>query len=457
MRESFPPARLPSNRDARTRAVLCGATAVLLGPLWAAPTPAGAAPALTPQARAAPALAAPALTPQALAGPAPAPQALAPRALAAPASAACGPAGGPAPTERPWALDRLKPESVWPISRGAGVTVAVIDSGVSAGHPALRGRVREGRDFSGLPQRQGRCDQAGHGTVVAGIIAGRDDTDAPFSGIAPEAAILPLRVLPDTGETRDPALPGQIAQAVRWAADHDADVINLSLVTEPAPELEQAIGYALSRKIVVVAAAGNSKEQQRQDLPAYPASYPGVIAVAGVDEQGAHVGTSISGEYVDVAAPGLNLIGPAPRGDGYLPEPDGGTSFAAAYVSGVVALLRAAQPDLTPDQVTARLTGTADSPPEGKNTEIGYGVVDPYRAVTTLLGVRADPPPGAMPALPAREDPSAWQRTVALWVALAGLLLAALLLVSRPILAHGRRRGWRPGRRPAAPVTDPTG
>ncbi|SCE79009.1 type VII secretion-associated serine protease mycosin [Micromonospora mirobrigensis] len=426
MRESSPPARLPSNRDVRPWSVLCGAAAVLLGALCATPTPALAAPALATPALAAPVLAAPAPT--------------------------CGPTGGPAPTERPWALGRLKPEAVWPITRGAGVTVAVIDSGVSASHPTLQGRVREGRDFSGLPQRQGRCDQAGHGTVVAGIIAGRDDTDSPFTGVAPDAAILPLRVLPDTGETRDPGLPGQIAQAIRWAADHDADVINLSLMTEPTPELEQAIGYALSRKVVVVAAAGNTNEQQRRDLPAYPASYPGVIAVAGVDEEGAHVGSSISGEYVDVAAPGLNLIGPAPRGAGYLPEPDGGTSFAAAYVSGVVALLRAAQPDLTPDQVTARLTGTADSPPEGRNTEIGYGVVDPYRAVTSLLGVRADPPPGAMPAPAAREDPTAWQRTVALWVALAGLLLAALLLVSRPVLAHGRRRGWRPGRRPTAPT-----
>ncbi|MBY8871719.1 type VII secretion-associated serine protease mycosin [Micromonospora sp. PLK6-60] len=377
-----------------------------------------------------------------------------PVAAAAPA---CGPTGGPGPTERPWPLRRLKPESVWPITRGEQVTVAVIDSGVSASHPVLQGRVKEGRDFSGLPARQGRCDEEGHGTTVAGIIAGRSDTGSPFSGIAPEARILPLRVLPNKQETRDPALPGQIAEAIRWAADHDADVINLSLVTEPAPELEQAIGYALKKNVVVVAAAGNTNEQQQQNGPVFPASYPGVIAVAGVDEEGAHVETSVSGEHVDVAAPGLNLIGPAPQGDGYLPQAAGGTSFAAAYVSGVVALLLAARPDLTPEQVATRLVRTADSPPEGKSPELGYGVVNPYRAVTNLLGSRNDPPLGAMPAPPGGDDPLDRQRTLALWIGLAGLLFAVLLLVSRPVLAHGRRRGWRPGRRPNSPETGSAG
>ncbi|MFI0794229.1 type VII secretion-associated serine protease mycosin [Micromonospora rubida] len=366
-----------------------------------------------------------------------------------PASAApaCGPSGSPAPTETPWALSRLDPAAAWRITRGERVTVAVIDSGVSATHPLLRGQVRPGRDFNNLPTHEGQCDEAGHGTMVAGIIAGREGTGSPFTGIAPAARILPVRVLPDTKRTNDEKLPAQIAQAIRWAVDQGADVINLSLVTLPRPELAAAVEYALDNEVVVVAAAGNRQEQQ-QNLPAYPAAYPGVIAVAGVDEQGGHVDSSVSGDYVDIAAPGLNILGPAPRGQGYLAEPQGGTSFAAAYVSGAAALVRAAYPGLNPEQVAARLTRTADNPPDGHNAQIGYGVVNPYRAVTSLLGTRADPPPGALAAPDPPRDPLGWQRSVAIWVAVVGALLAAVLLAAKPILVRGRRRGWRPGRRP---------
>ncbi|SCG62505.1 type VII secretion-associated serine protease mycosin [Micromonospora halophytica] len=356
------------------------------------------------------------------------------------------PAGGAAPTETPWALRRLDPASAWRITRGERVTVAVVDSGVSPTHPLLKGQVGEGRDFNGLAQMQGRCDHAGHGTIVAGIIAGRDDTGAPYSGVAPGARILPVRVLPDTQRTNDPGLPVQIAAAIRWAADRDVEVINLSLVTIDHPQLKDAVQYALDKGVVVVAAAGNRAQDQR-DLPAYPAAYPGVIAVAGVDREGGHVGSSVSGNYVDIAAPGLDIVGPAPGGQGYLAEPEGGTSFAAAYVSGAAALLRSARPDLTPQQVAYRLTRTADNPPDGHNPQLGYGVVNPYRALTSLLGTRTDPPAGAMPPPASNEDPLGRQWTVALWAAGVATVLAAGLLIARPVVALGRRRGWRPGRR----------
>ncbi|MGN9774560.1 type VII secretion-associated serine protease mycosin [Micromonospora sp. H33] len=408
MRESFRPGRPAPARRAGARILLSGAVVLLLGTVVIAPAPAAAAP-------------------------------------------RCGPAGTAAPAETPWPLRRLEPASAWRLSRGAGVTVAVIDSGVSATHPTLRGQVLEGRDFNSLPQQQGQCDLAGHGTIVAGIIAGREGTGVPFSGIAPQARILPVRVLPDTRTTVDEGLPGEIARAIRWAVDNDADVVNMSLVTLDRPELADAVRYALDEGVVVVAAAGNRQENQ-QDLPAYPAAYPGVIAVAGVDEQGGHVGSSVSGEYIDIAAPGLNIVGPAPGGDGYLAEPQGGTSFAAAYVSGVVALVRSAYPDLNPEQVADRLARTADSPPDGHNAEVGHGVVSPYRAVSTLLGHRTDPPPDALAAPAPPEDPLAWQRDVALWVAATGTLVAVLLLAVKPILDRGRRRAWRPGRRPADPT-----
>ncbi|MFG2053867.1 type VII secretion-associated serine protease mycosin [Micromonospora sp. NPDC048930] len=366
----------------------------------------------------------------------------------APAAAApkCGPPGNPAPTGATWALDRLAPATAWRVTKGRGVTVAVIDSGVSPRHPLLRDKVLPGTDFNHLVQLQGQCDLVGHGTLVAGIIAGREGTGVPYSGIAPEAKILPIRILADNQRTFDESIPAEIGKAIRWAVDHDADVINLSLVTLNKRELKDAVDYALSKNVVLVAAAGNRQENQ-QDQPAYPAAYDGVIAVAGIDDKGGHVGSSVTGDYVDIGAPGLNIVGPAPGGSGYLYEPQGGTSFAAAYVSGVAALIRAAHPDLTPEQVAYRLTRTADNPPDGHNAEVGYGMVDPYRAVTSLLGTRANAPLGAMPEPAPPADPLAWQRAVAIWVAVVGAVLAGVLLTLRPILILGRRRGWRPGRR----------
>ncbi|WP_232233900.1 type VII secretion-associated serine protease mycosin [Micromonospora chokoriensis] len=371
-----------------------------------------------------------------------------------PATAAppiCGPGGAASLTETPWALRRLEPSSAWPLSRGAGMTVAVIDSGVSAAHPLLKGQVLQGRDFNDLPARQGQCDEAGHGTLIAGIIAGREGSGVPFSGIAPAARILPIRVLPLTGEVNNPQLPVEIAEAIDWAVAQGADVINLSLTTFPHPALTAAVERALAKRVVLVAAAGNWNENS-QNRPGYPAAYPGVIAVGGVDEQGGHVGTSISGDYVDIAAPGMNIIGPAPGNAGYRTVPDGGTSYAAAYVSGVAALVRAAYPDLNPQQVADRLERTADNPPEGHNADIGYGMVNPYRAVSSLLGTRANPPVGALPAPAVRDDPLSWQRPAAIWAAAVGGLLAVLLLITGPIVARGRRRDWRPGRRTDAPA-----
>ncbi|MEV4495814.1 type VII secretion-associated serine protease mycosin [Micromonospora arborensis] len=397
------------NTGRATRGVLSGALAALLGAALVAPVPARAAP------------------------------------------PTCGPTGEEGLSAMPWGLRRLEPSSAWPLTRGAGVTVAVIDSGVSATHPLLSGQVLEGRDFNDLPDNQGQCDMVGHGTMIAGIIAGREGTGVPFSGVAPGARILPIRVLPSLKDTTDLRLPVEIAAAIDWAVEQGADVINLSLTTIPLPELTAAVDRALSKGVVLVAAAGNRTEDQ-QNRPGYPAAYPGVIAVGGVDEQGGHVGSSISGDYVDIAAPGLNIIGPAPQGSGYRAEPTGGTSFAAAYVSGVAALVRAAYPNLDPQQVAERMERTADNPPEGHNADIGYGVVNPYRAVSSLLGTRKNQPVAAIAAPVVRDDPLGWQRPASIWAAAVGGLLTVLLLIARPIVARGRQRGWRPGRRTDSPA-----
>jgi membrane-anchored mycosin MYCP len=368
-------------------------------------------------------------------------------AAAAPAPPECGPSFTDQLTHTPWPLRRLQPGLAWPLSRGAGVRVAVIDSGITQSHPKLAGRVLAGTDLV-PPGSPGDCDNS-HGTLVASIIAGRDTKDAPFYGIAPDARIVPVRVLPNDKPTSAPDLSKRIADAVRYAVQQNVGVINLSLYTDPSDALAGAIDDAVHHNVVVVAAGGNTGGTASGDKPVYPAAYDGVLAVGGVDEDGKHVGSSTAGPYIDVAAPGIHIEGPAPRGGGYALDPPGGTSFAAAYVSGVAALLRAYQPNLSAAEVVRRIEETADAPPGGRDDEVGYGVVNPYRAVGTVIearGNRTARVTGQVPDPRRDADPLATAKRVAAWVAPCGVLLAAVLLMARAIVVRGRRRDWRPGR-----------
>lgn len=365
-------------------------------------------------------------------------------AAALPGGIECGQKRTDALHTRPWPLNRLEPELAWPMSRGRDVVVAVIDSGISGTHPSLSGQVLPGVNL--VPATEKKCDNT-HGTLVAAIIAGRDDPDVPFHGVAPDARILPVRVLPDAGQYNDPEMPKRIADGIRYAVKSGASVINLSLQTIPTDDLAQAVAYAIASNVVVVAAAGNVGSAGAGQ-PVYPAAYDGVIAVAGVDENGKHAASSVSGSYVTVAAPGVNIIGPAPQGNGYGVDEAGGTSFAAAYVSGVAALLRAYQPNATVGQIRRRIELTADAPPDGFDPQVGYGVVNPYRALGEILDPRsnarlATARPVPLPATPADALWSA--KRAAAWVAPLGILLAGLLLLVRPVLRRGRARAWRTG------------
>ncbi len=365
------------------------------------------------------------------------------------APAPCGPRITDPLAEAPWALTRLRPDLAWPLSTGVGVTVAVIDSGVSADHPSLAGKVLPGADYvkAGGP---GTCDENGHGTLIAGIIAGRESVSAgyTFHGVAPGARIVPVRVLRDQGRSFEDDLSNRIATAIRWVIDaRSADVINLSLTTPPTPQLEAAVRYAIGKGVVVVAAAGNEGETEGAGA-AYPAAYDGVIAVAGVDTADVHVSTSSVGRYVDVAAPGARVAGPSPAGGGYLFSEEGGTSFAAGYVSGVAALIRAYDPSLSPDEVARRIMETADHPADQWNSTVGHGVVNPARAVGALrLFGEARPGQAQHMQLPAVPPDSTRSVTVtATWIAAVGASTAVVVLIAVPVVRRGRQRGWRPGR-----------
>ncbi|WP_422770055.1 type VII secretion-associated serine protease mycosin [Plantactinospora sp. WMMC1484] len=381
-----------------------------------------------------------------------APAAAAPSARSVDA-ARCGPSVTDPLSAAPWPLTRLRPDLAWPLSTGAGIRVAVVDSGVSADHPTLTGKVLPGRDLLASSGGDGQCDENGHGTLIAGIIAGREAVSAGFRfyGVAPGAEIVPVRVLRDQRRSVEADLSERIAEAIRWAVDSgDADVLNLSLTTPPTRQLQSAVAYALDRQVVVVAAAGNSGDSGVEaGRPTFPAGYPGVIAVAGVNADDEHVQTSTSGEFVDVAAPGERIAGPAAAGGGYLFTAEGGTSFATGYVSGLAALIRAYDPTLSPSQVAERIFRTADHPDGLWNPQVGHGVVNPVRAVGAVRPAVAPAPAtaGSVPRPAARPAPLRAVSVASAVIAVVGVALALLLLASVPVIRRGRRRGWRTTRK----------
>ncbi|MFD9718193.1 type VII secretion-associated serine protease mycosin [Streptomyces sp. NPDC059076] len=299
-----------------------------------------------------------------------------------------------------WGLDALNTDHAWRTTKGEGVTVAVLDTGVDDQHPDLDGNVLPGKDFIGFGAGPGDRSWARHGTAMAGIIAahgrGPEDRDGVM-GIAPKAKILPVRVIlegtdPARGKARS-SRGTALAQGIRWAADQGADVINLSLGDDSesahaeASE-DAAVQYALAKGSVVVASAGNGGE--KGDRISYPAAYPGVIAVTAVDRFGSHAAFSTQRWYATVSAPGVDIVIPDPDRKYY----EGwGTSAAAAFVSGAVALVRAAHPDLKPAQVKKLIADTArDRPQGGRDDARGNGMVDPAAAIDRAKGLRPRDP-----------------------------------------------------------------
>ncbi|MER6913306.1 type VII secretion-associated serine protease mycosin [Streptomyces sp. NPDC000594] len=284
--------------------------------------------------------------------------------------------------ELPWSQARLEPQRVWDITRGAGQTVAVVDSGVDGGVPQLAGRVLRGLDVV-VGGGRGDTDCVGHGTFVAGLIAARPVRGLRFAGVAPDARILPVR---QTTDGEDGTANG-MARAIRAAVDAGAGVVNVS-VNSPSRSrlLDDAVRYAFRKDVVIVASAGNQSTGPGAvaDPVSFPAAYPGVLAVAAVDRDDRPAPFSRRGDFVGIAAPGVDILSLGTGGPGH--RVDQGTSFATPYVAGTAALVRARHPELTAAQVVHRLQTTADHPPTRlPEPGVGWGVVNPFEAVTAVV------------------------------------------------------------------------
>ncbi|MFH0517036.1 type VII secretion-associated serine protease mycosin [Streptomyces sp. M41] len=351
---------------------------------------------------------------------------------------------------RQWSLSAMHTQEAWQTTKGAGVTVAVLDTGVEDDHPDLAGNVLEGKDMVGFGAERGDRAWARHGTAMAGIIAGHGHGDGNgdgVMGIAPEAKILPVRVILEDGDpsrakarsTRGNAL----AEGIRWAADHGADVINLSLGDDsksahPESGEDEAVQYALRKGAVVVASAGNGGE--KGDHISYPAAYPGVIAATAVDRYGTRASFSTRRWYATVSAPGVDVVIADPDHKYY----EGwGTSAAAAFVSGAVALIKAAHPGLTPAQIKKLLEDTArDAPADGRDDSRGYGFIDPAAAIEKAARIK----PGELePAAYGEEyfgagpDAAESGDDATSWTAVLAGTVGGILLIAAVTLIRGRR------------------
>ncbi|WP_079056876.1 type VII secretion-associated serine protease mycosin, partial [Streptomyces niveiscabiei] len=281
--------------------------------------------------------------------------------------------------EEQWFLDAMQAENMWKTSTGEGVTVAVIDSGVDWTNPDLKGRVLAGKDYATDQPGDEHTDYAGHGTGMAGLIAGTGAYGGGQGafGLAPGAKILPVR-MPKADELANMAEGNEVfnelvPQAIRYAVGAGARVINISLgFSEGSPQLTDAVKYALDKGALIFAAVGNTGDQA--NLPEYPSVTPGVVGVAAVGRNLHRTAESQFGPQVDMAAPGEDMVHACGTKSGVCKS--SGTSDATALASASAALIWSVHPTWTNNQVLRVMLNTIGGPTDGakRNDAIGYGI-----------------------------------------------------------------------------------
>ena len=297
-----------------------------------------------------------------------------------------------------WVLDAVDAPTAWPVTQGSGVLVAVIDSGVQPDVSDLSGSVTSGPDLSGVGTPASDANWGMHGTWMASLIAGHGHGPGGsdgVSGVAPQAKILSLRVLPDKKDPgysqykHESSSRGQhaLAQAIRYAVAHHANVISMSLGYGASSRVVRAaLQDATRHGVVVVASSGNSGTSAKADAKAhapysFPADYPGVLGVAAVDRSGGPASFSSDNLSVQIAAPGVKVPAQGSDGQYWLVS---GTSPACALTAGVAALIKSVYPHLAPALVIRAITVSAQNQPKpGYDDRVGFGTLDAAVALTT--------------------------------------------------------------------------
>ncbi|MDO4919347.1 S8 family serine peptidase [Kocuria sp.] len=310
--------------------------------------------------------------------------------------------------QREYWLDDYGVRDAWRTATGKGVKIAVIDTGVDGTHQDLQGALGEGTDVSGVGRadgQEGLGPEPEHGTLVASLAAGRGhgaaNDGAPghregILGVAPDAQVLPVSLGLGAQQPGEKSVDEQIPAAVRWAVDHGADVINMSVGSDSTAwpqSWDSAFAYAEEKNVLVVAAAGNRGSGLNQ--VGAPATIPGVLSVGGVDRSGtASWDSSSQGISIAVAGPSEDMVGAMP-GNGYAEW--SGTSATAPLVAGTAALIKQKYPDLTAGQVAERIVRTAhDAGDKGKDPLYGYGILDVEAALTRQVKTTDENPLGSI-------------------------------------------------------------
>lgn len=363
-------------------------------------------------------------------------------------------------------IKRLGLDQAWALSRGRGVVVAVVDSGVDARNAHLAGALVPGFTSFGDGSVPATADVAAHGTAVAGLIAARQVDGSGVVGIAPEARIMPIRAFESApepgGSSREltPPSAASVAAGIRWAADHGAKIINVSLSdSQSAEQYRSAVAHARSRGALVIASAGNRKtaDPNRPD-PAhfYPGELPGALAVAAVMKDGAwNADSSFAGPHVDIAAPGQSMPSAyISGGDCVFNGDSASSSYATAVVSGAAALVASRFPNESPDQWAFRLTQSAMRvSPGARSDTIGWGEVRPAAALALADDGKLPGPPSPAHRVPTPTpappqvidispvaDPLDPARAIVGWGFGAGATISVILL----LLARARSRRIQP-------------